>query len=212
MTTRHASWMAIVVAAAYGAAIGCEDDASSGASSPSTSGSASAGGAGVTGGTGGGGSGGDVSATGGTSADPCGNLCTKFDELGCRLYGCESSCAEWIQYSGDCAPQMAAEIDCIADNTTQCGQDVCHAEFAALDACAGGVDCFAHSCKGNSRGMTDTCECSRGCSTGAIQQVCTTIGTEPTECECRKGGRVVGRCTQDFSYCDLWSGCCDRFF
>jgi hypothetical protein len=106
---------------------------------------------------------------------------------------------------------MAAEIDCIADSTTRCGQDVCHAEFAALDACAGGVDCFSESCKGSGRGPTDSCECTSGCSTGVIQTVCTTdVGG--TSCECFVGGRMVGTCDQARSFCDLEYGCCAKYF
>jgi hypothetical protein len=106
---------------------------------------------------------------------------------------------------------MAAEIDCIGDSTTECGQDVCHAEFAALDACAGGVDCFSESCKGTGRGPVESCECSSGCSTGVIQTVCTTDATT-TSCECFAGGNMVGTCNQMRSFCDLEYGCCSQFF
>jgi len=185
----------------------CTGDSPADPASPATSSSNGSGG------IGGGGAGGasSMSGSGGVSADLCGNLCTKFEQLGCDLSACKSLCPKWIERAGDCGPQMAAEIDCIADSTTKCGQDVCHEEFAALDACAGGVDCFGQSCKGLGAGRADTCECSAGCSTGLAHVTCVT-NNQMTSCQCFVGGRQVGTCEQAESFCDLDYGCCKTYF
>jgi len=211
----HASRIkcAIFVASTFGAMFACGTEASDGTGTAGSSppGSGGAGASGTGGGAGAGGSAGDAPGYGGTSPNACENLCAKFERLGCDLSACASLCPKWIEHAGDCAPEMAAEIDCIADATTQCGEDVCHAEFAALDACAGGVDCFGESCKGTSEGTARSCECSTGCSTGALQLKCATIGAE-TSCECYVGGRLVGTCEETLSYCSLQSGCCAAYF
>jgi hypothetical protein len=140
-------------------------------------------------------------------------MCDLFEEMACQdIYQCKSTCQEWILRAGDCGPQMLAEIDCIADSTEECGQDVCQAEFAALDACAGGADCFGSSSYGNAADGDYDCFGTQGCSTGQVRVECLAIDGGPVNCECFIGGEPVGTCVNDIENCQVDFNCCAQFW
>lgn len=198
----------LAACSASGQSPGASGDASSAGSASSGGGSAIGGGA--VGGQGGAQS--VATGSGGVSPDACEKLCNLFTQLDCQLADCASQCPQWVKHAGDCGPLMMAEIDCIADSTTQCGQDVCHAEYAALDRCADGIPCFGQSCTGDHAGGVDTCACATGCSTGRLEVSCTTVNDGPTECQCFVGGNEVGKCVDSDTICQVGHSCCDTFF
>jgi hypothetical protein len=196
--------------------ISCASDPApgEGAGGVATSSTAGTGADGGAGGAGGGRGGtGPASGSGGVSPDACDKLCDLFARLECDgPFSCLSTCKKWVERAGDCGHEMLAEIDCIADSTTECGQDVCQAEFAALDACAAGVDCFSSTSAGDGRGGDNTCTGSQGCSTGQVRMDCVQIDGGPIDCECFVGGELVGTCVNDIDNCQVDFNCCAQFW
>ncbi|MEJ7731451.1 MAG: hypothetical protein WKG00_19825 [Polyangiaceae bacterium] len=194
--------------------IACSSDDAPGTGGEGPAGATGGSGGGRGGGGGAGAAGGSTSGSGGVSPDACSKLCDRFEELGCENVPtqCQSACDTWVERAGDCGYQMLAEIDCIAESTEQCGQDVCQAEFAALDSCARGVDCFTNSSTGDGSAGDYSCAGAQGCSTGQVRMDCVRVDGGPIDCECFIGGAAVGTCVNDIENCQVDFNCCARFW